>query len=107
MPAIFYMSRQLPVVVNFAIENDCDFSVFVKDGLMAPGDIDDRKSPVAQASARLQIKSFVIRSTMMKHICHAPQYHLADRFIIGIMKYSTDSAHKRWKVRKNTKQTKS
>ena len=41
MTALLQIGAQLEVIVNLAVEDDMDGAVFVGDGLMTAGEIDD------------------------------------------------------------------
>jgi hypothetical protein len=61
----FFQERlELTVVVNLAVENDPDGSVFVVDGLMTARKIDNRESPGAESDAGVDEDALVIGSTM-------------------------------------------
>ena len=55
MPRRFEARNERAVVVDFAIEDDDHTAVFVPQGLLAGGKVDDGKTPMAQPHARLHV----------------------------------------------------
>ena len=55
-------------VVTLAVVNDPSAAIFVEDGLMASGEIDDREAAHAKASAVGHVNSFIVRYTICWHM---------------------------------------
>jgi hypothetical protein len=58
------------MVVDLAIENDPAGPVFIGDGLIASGTVDDRETSMAQHCTRIGKKSVSIRPTMRDRSRH-------------------------------------
>src|SRR4051812_48334632 len=71
------MSRRLqlgsksPVIVDFAVEHQPDGLVFVMDGLMSRGQIDDAQPSHPEADARLHMQTLIVRTPMPDDLAHA------------------------------------
>src|SRR5207302_1261047 len=70
MTAFFEVGAKLPVVVDFAVEDHLQRAVFIADGLIAAGEIDDGQAAVRQADARLRPDPLRIGPAMGKTIRH-------------------------------------
>ena len=57
-------------VVNLAVEDHPDGSVFVGNGLVAGAEIDDAEPPHADPAAAVDVIAFVVRSAMPDLIAH-------------------------------------
>src|SRR6266849_3015064 len=55
-------------VVTLAVVNDPSAAIFVEDGLMASGEIDDREAAHAKASAVGHVNSLIVRYTICWHM---------------------------------------
>ena len=67
------MLAQRPVIVDLAVEDDPDRTVFIADGLMAGGKVDDAKAAHAQADLALREDAVVVRTAVGHDVAHAPQ----------------------------------
>src|SRR5438105_187915 len=70
---------QLAVIVDLAIKNDPDRLVLVGDGLMAAFDVDDRESTTSKGYRTINVKAFIVRSTMSDRVAHALEKVFRDR----------------------------
>jgi hypothetical protein len=61
----------LLVVIDLTVEYYPEGFVFIGDGLMTAGEIDDRKPSLAKGSAVSSISAFIIRPAMAKCMKHA------------------------------------
>jgi hypothetical protein len=58
-------------VVNLAVEHHNDRAIFVVERLLARSQVDDRKPPVAEADARLDVERASIRAAVVLRLVHA------------------------------------
>ena len=77
MPVRFQLCAQLAEVVDLAVEHDPDGTVFVVDGLMASGEVDDAQPPHPERDAVVHPHPFVIRAAMADDLAHAVDERLA------------------------------
>src|SRR5260370_25014722 len=73
------IGSQFLVVVNLAIEYYPDSSVFVRNWLVAGGQIDDAEPPHADAAAAIEIKPFILWAAvpdLVAHRANSAQFHL-------------------------------
>ena len=64
VPACAKLFSQFAVVVNLAIENDSDASIFVRDRLFATGQINNAQPPHSHGKIVMHISSFIIWSSV-------------------------------------------
>ena len=93
MAARFDQASEFAVIVNFAVQNDGDRTVFVENRLMASGHVNDRKPPMAESDSSGDVKTFVVRPAMSKRAGHSPQDGFVDRLIGFVIVDSGNSAH--------------
>src|SRR6185369_10910131 len=64
---------QFVEIIYLAVVGDCDRAVFVRDGLMARGNINDGEPPRPQPRTfmAVEVKAFAVRAAMFDHIGHA------------------------------------
>src|SRR5205085_775399 len=92
MPALLEVAPQLLVVVDFAVENDPDGSVFVRDRLVAVIEIDDAEAPHANRHAVADVHTLIVRAAMR----HDPAHGTNLVFLNGPSvpaNYACDAAH--------------
>ena len=65
------LGNQVDEVVDFAIEYHDDAAVFVEQGLMAGGEVDDGQAPMAQAHPGLEVNPAFVRPAMELGLIHA------------------------------------
>ncbi len=63
--------RELPVVVDLAVEDEGDGTVLVVQRLRAAGDVDDAQPPEAERDMRGAVCTGAIRSAMDERACRA------------------------------------
>src|SRR5579862_9845554 len=68
---------QFAVVVDLTIEDGPDGSIFVRDGLMAGGQIDDAEPAHANPTAAIGVNPFVVRAAVHDRIAHGPHQRFA------------------------------
>ena len=73
---------QLAVVVDLAIEDDPDRSIFVADRLLAAVQVDDAQASHAQPDAITQVHTFFIRPSMHQHLAHRADFVFKHRFAV-------------------------
>jgi hypothetical protein len=71
MAALFQVPAQFGEVVDLSVENDPDVFLFVVDGLMPAGKVDDAQSPHPQADGTLGIDAFIVRAAVHDRLTHA------------------------------------
>jgi len=64
---------QLRVIVDLAIEDNPDCPVFIADGLIPGGEVDDAQPPHANANWTFDVYSFVVRSAMKHGLAHVAE----------------------------------
>ncbi len=82
------------VVVNLAIENDPDRSIFIADGLVPGCDIDDAEPSHAQADTSSSKSAFIVRTAMSHHIAHPTQAGYIDTLVSPEIKNTCNSTHR-------------
>ena len=87
------LGNELLKVVDLAIENDDHRAVFVEQRLLPGRDIDDRKPPMAQSQARLEMHIALVRPTMRQRLCHSTHHPFVDGAFAAGVKEASDSAH--------------
>ena len=70
VPAFFQACAQLEVIIDLAVEDDVNRSVFVRDRLVAAGQINDAEPPNRQTNAGLDEVAFVIRPAVPQRLRH-------------------------------------
>src|ERR1700722_10017258 len=73
MSARFELRAQVGVVVDFAVEDDPDGSVFVTQRLLAGGEIDNAQATHTQRGRTVDADAFIIGATVGNSIAHSPQ----------------------------------
>ena len=69
----FQFGHQLLEIVDFAIEDDDHRAVFVEQGLLAAGQVDDRQPPVPQPHSGLQMQPPLVGTAMELGFVHRVQ----------------------------------
>src|SRR6266567_491427 len=75
MPALLQFFLKLTVVIDFSIKDNQDTLIFVKNRLMTPSEIDNRKTPHAQRSSISNPNTLIIWATVPNDPAH-PVYKL-------------------------------
>src|SRR5450755_2221556 len=64
------IGAQFPEVVNLAVENHPDGSVFVRNGLVAGAQVDNAEPPHPEPATAVQVIAFVVRTAIPYLIAH-------------------------------------
>src|SRR6185312_11760662 len=94
MPGGLQGAAQRLEIVNLAVEDEDDRAVLVLHRLRASGEVDDAEATVAEADARLQVKSVPVRAPMRQGSGHPAQQGSVDRPRPAQVGYSGDPAHR-------------
>jgi hypothetical protein len=70
VPAFFQTCAQLQVIINRAVEDDMDRFVFVRNWLVAAGQVNDAEPSNRQTNAWLNEAAFVIRPAVPQSLRH-------------------------------------
>src|SRR6266571_6957258 len=70
MPALLQFFLKLTVVIDFSIKDNQDTLIFVKNRLMTPSEIDNRKTPHAQCNSISKPNTLLIRATVPNDFAH-------------------------------------
>ncbi len=70
MPSRDQVTSQFLIAVDFAVENDPDGAVFVRDWLMTGIEVDDAEPPHAEAAWPVDMEALVIRPAMANPVAH-------------------------------------
>jgi hypothetical protein len=73
MIELFQLASELPEVIDFAVEDNCDRSGFVPDGLAPAGQVNDAEAARARSDVRHRQQSFFVGASMNncgKHPAH-------------------------------------
>src|ERR1039458_1906426 len=87
------MLAQRPVVVDLTVENDPDRTVFIANGLMAGGEVDNAEAAHAEADPPLREEPVVVRTAVGNEVAHASQNARIDVRVSAELKYSHNSTH--------------
>ena len=71
MPEAAELAAQFVVIVNLAVEDDRHALVFVEDGLLATGNVDDAEASHAHRDAVAHVVTVVVGSAVANRIAHA------------------------------------
>ena len=94
---------QSRMVVDFSVENDPDRAVFVADGLVAGGEIDDAQAAHAQAHGAVGEHAFVVGPAVQHGAAHLADGSGFDLAILREVDYTGDSTHRNVFSRPGTK----
>ena len=73
MPALFELTPQLEVIVDFTVEHDPHSPVLVVNRLLAGRQVDNAQPPHAYADATGYVNAFVVRPAVRECLAH-PSY---------------------------------
>ena len=93
MAAAFEVGTKLGKIVDFAVEDDPGAAVFVKDGLVAGGEIDDGKPAHAEARAIGYVDAFIVRAAMPDCVAHVAHESFGNVALARCADDSGNSAH--------------
>ncbi|SRR6266446_1445719 len=80
-------------IVNLAVEDDPNALVFVADGLVTTGHVNDRKPPHAQPDAAAAVLSEIIRTTVGDDPAHGSKNRVSGLLWPVEIQDAVDSAH--------------
>src|SRR3990170_1169790 len=89
---LIQVGAQLLVVVAFTVVDNGDGFIFVEDGLVAAGHVDDRQAAHGQAYAALLVVALAIRPAVQNGAVHAAQVG-AIRLPLAAIHDAADTAH--------------
>src|SRR6202167_1235755 len=93
MATAFELRAQVGKVINLAVEHDPRAAIFVEDGLMASGEVDDAETAHAKTSAIGDVESFVIRAAVHDLLAHVVHESFGNIALASCAYHSSDSAH--------------
>ena len=94
MAARFEVLAQLGIVVNFAVQHHPQRSIFIRERLMAAGQVDDAQAAKSEAEPGVGENTFIIGTAMNDRLGHAMDELLPDLVPPLVFEYPADSAHR-------------
>src|SRR6266516_5989611 len=70
MPAFLQFFLKRTIVIDFSIKDHKNTPIFVKNRLMTPSEIDNRKTPHAQCNSISKPNTLLIRATVPNDFAH-------------------------------------
>jgi hypothetical protein len=89
----FELAPQLAKVVNLAIEDNVDGSIFVRDRLIPGHKVDDRQPPYTQVGAPVVVVAKTVWSTVTQQGGHCAQHRLTRLAVLLRTDDTTNPAH--------------
>ena len=89
----FEFGHQFLVVVDFAVEDDDDRVVFVEQGLLAGGDVNDRQTAVAEGDTGLLVQARFIGPPVRLDVVDAGNQRRVEVALAAGVKESGDATH--------------
>jgi hypothetical protein len=89
------LGDQRLVVVDLAVEDHHDAAVLVVERLLSGGEVDDRKPPVTEPEARLQVHAALVGTAVKLRLVHSQDELARDRSRALEIHHPDDSAHGR------------
>jgi len=93
MAATFEIGAKVGKVVDLAVENDPGAAVFVEDGLVAAGEVDNAEAAHAETGAVGNVKSLIVGSAVHDLLAHVVHESFGDVALPSCAHYSGDSTH--------------
>src|SRR5450759_4098905 len=93
MAAAFELGAEFGKVVNLAVENDPCVAVFVENGLMASGEVDDGEAAHAEASAVGDVESLIVGAAVHDLLAHVVDESFGDVALASCAHHTGNSAH--------------
>lgn len=93
MPRGLQLPAQFHKIINLAIKDHHQRTIFVEHRLLTSFKIDDFQAAMAQPNVLVNIISFAIRPTMAQHISHPLYQFRRHRIAGGNVEFSTNTAH--------------
>jgi hypothetical protein len=75
MPQGHELAPDVRVVVDFAVEDDPDRAVFVRERLLAGAQIDDAEPAVGKGRVRIAVQARFVRPAMSEDVAHGRRAH--------------------------------
>jgi predicted DCC family thiol-disulfide oxidoreductase YuxK len=92
-PRAFELGHQLLEVVDLAVEDHGHRAVFVEQGLLPAGKVDDGQTAVRQRDARLKVISALVRPTVKLDVVHALHEFAREGLFRSCIEKSGNAAH--------------
>src|SRR5450631_601965 len=93
MAAAFQLGAECGEVVNLAVEDDPRAAIFVEDGLMASGEIDDAEAAHAETRAVGDVEPFIVGAAVHDLFAHVVNERFGDVALASCAHHSSDSTH--------------
>src|SRR5208337_5514903 len=93
MPAAFKLRAEFGKVVNLAVENDPCAAVFVEDGLMASGEVDDGEAAHAETGAVGDVESLIVGAAVHDLFAHVVHESFGDVALACCANHSGNATH--------------
>src|SRR2546426_7192665 len=93
MPLGLEMWAEFPEVINLAVEHDRNSAGFVKNRLMAGGEVDDAEAADPQSDPPLPEHALIVWPAMLEARTHALQLHVVGELGGLIMHDTGNAAH--------------
>jgi hypothetical protein len=93
MAAAFELGAKVEEVVDLAVVNDLGAAVFVEDGLMASGEVDDAEAAHAETGAVGDVESLIVGAAVDDLLAHVVHESFGDVALASCAHYSGDSTH--------------
>jgi hypothetical protein len=81
VPALLEFLSQLRKVIDLAVEYDPHAPIFVVNGLVPTGKVDDAKSPHSEADRTFGVDPFVVRTSVNDRLAHAMHFSGIDDLV--------------------------
>ena len=81
------------VVVDFAVEDDPERAIFIRERLVAGGEIDNAEAAHADAEAAIDVKALVVRPAVSHDVAHLAQRGAVGPGIASKFENSCNAAH--------------
>jgi hypothetical protein len=83
MPELFQLGAQFPEIVDFAVKDDDNRPVFVADGLLSAGNVDNRKPGNGKTNGTVKMVTLAVWAAMSDR-CVLPPQKIAVRSASGV-----------------------
>jgi hypothetical protein len=93
MAAAFQFVAKTGKIINFAVEDYPDGSIFVEDGLVASGKVNDAEPAHSQPGVILDEDAFVIRTAIHDRLAHAVDRLFVNSALVFLSYNPSNAAH--------------
>ena len=93
MAAAFEFGTEFREVINLAVENDPRAAVFVEDGLMASGKIDDREPAHSETGAVADVEALIVGTAIDDLVAHVAHECFGDIALSSCAHHASNSTH--------------